>query len=212
MSSPRVNAATLDAARALDPDAVSSIYRAYAPDLYRYFRTELRDKESAEDLVAGVFVSVIESLPGFRGPVEALGGWLFQIARYDLFDHRRQAARHPTESLEARLDEAAEAAHSPDPQELAVIRLEGGRLFAAVWDLPAAQRDVLLLRMAAGMSTPEVAAVLGRTVGAVKALQHRGLANLAGLIEAGEVVNATRTGSRSPGAARHKRKERTRAR
>ena len=209
----KVSAATLDAARALDPDAITSIYLAYAPDLYRFFRAGLRDRESAEDLVAGVFVSVIESLPSFRGPVGALGGWLFQIARHDLSDHRRHVARHPTEPLDDRLEEAAQVVDPAlDPEELAVTQLEGGRLFAAVWDLPTGQRDVLMLRIGGGLTTPEVAAVLGRTVGAVKALQHRGLANLAGLVEAGKVVNAARTGLRSPPAGDFRHREQARAR
>jgi RNA polymerase sigma-70 factor (ECF subfamily) len=179
MKGPKVSAATLDAARSRDPDAIATIYLAYAPDLYRFFRAGLRHKETAEDLLANLFVSVIEALPTFNGPVEAFGGWLYQIARHDLFDHRRRVARQRIESLDDRLDEAAEADLAPDPEDLALTRVEGRRLFAAVWDLPAAQRDVLMLRMAGGLSTPEVAAALGRTVGAVKALQHRGLANVA---------------------------------
>src|SRR5215207_9791823 len=48
------------------------------------------DRHQAEDLTGTTFVSAIESLPRFRGPIEALGGWLFQIARHDLYDHRRR--------------------------------------------------------------------------------------------------------------------------
>ena len=185
MKPAKVSETTLAAARARDPDAIASIYQAYAPDLFRYVRAGLRDKQTAEDLVAGVFVSVIEALPGFRGPVGALPGWLFQIARHDLADYRRSAARHPVEPLD-RMDEAAEAAEADDPEDLAVARVESGRLWSAVRRLPALQRDVLLLRLAAGLSAPEVARTVGRSVGAVKALQHRGLASLARYASAGE--------------------------
>jgi RNA polymerase sigma-70 factor (ECF subfamily) len=202
MKAPKVSAATLAAARDGDRAALTSIYQAYAPDLYRFFRAGLRDRHTAEDLVAGVFLSVIEGLPRFRGPVEAFGGWLFQIARHDLSDHRRQAVRHPLESLEDRLDEVELALGPdlrPDPQELAVLRVEGERVLAAMADLPGAQREVLLLRMAGGLTTLEVALAIGRTVGAVKALQHRALVNLAGLLEDGHAVSVARTGPRLPG-------------
>ncbi len=133
----------------------------------------------AEDLTGSVFTAAIEALPRFRGPVEALGGWLFRIARHDLYDYRRQAARARLDRLDDVLDEAAAAAGAADPEELALDRLEGSRVMAALESLSPDQREVLLLRMAAGLTAPEVAAAVGKTTGAVKALQHRGLASLA---------------------------------
>jgi RNA polymerase sigma-70 factor (ECF subfamily) len=124
-------------------------------------------------------VSAIEGLPKFRGPVEALGGWLFQIARHDLYDHRRKQSRSRIESLDENLTEATRTDATVDPEELAIDRLEGSRVMVAMRELSPDQREVLLLRMAGGMTAPEVATVLGKTTGAVKALQHRGLASLA---------------------------------
>jgi len=174
--------ADLVAARRRDPAAVTRIYRAYAPALYRFFVAALGDRHAAEDMTGTVFAAAIEALPGFRGPVEALGGWLFRIARHDLYDHRRKEAKTRTESLDDVLDEAAMAVGAPDPQEIVVERLEGSRLMAALDELSVDQREVLLLRIAAGLTAPEVAATLGKTTGAVKALQHRGLASLARLL------------------------------
>jgi DNA-binding NarL/FixJ family response regulator len=65
-----------------------------------------------------------------------------------------------------------------DPDELAIEQLEGSRVVAALRELSADQREVLLLRMAGGLTAPEVATILGKTTGAVKALQHRGLASM----------------------------------
>jgi RNA polymerase sigma-70 factor, ECF subfamily len=176
-----VSQATLDAARARDPDAVAAIYGAYATDLYRFFMGAVRDRETAEDLVGGVFLSVVESLPRFRGPAAALSGWLFRIARHDLYDHRRSRARAPvTEPLDRHLEAGGQA---PDPQDLAVAAFVREGLLDVVRELPPAQRDVLLLRLVAGLPVAEVAELLGRTHGATKALQHRALANLARRIE-----------------------------
>jgi RNA polymerase sigma-70 factor, ECF subfamily len=175
--------ADLVAARQREPAAVTRVYTAYAPALFRFFMASVGNRQEAQDLTGGVFVSAIEGLPGFRGPVEALGGWLFRIARHDLYDFRRKQARSPgTTPLEDALDEAAIAAGVEDPEELALERLEGSRVMAAVQQLSPDQREVLLLRMAAGLTAPEVAAVLGKTTGAVKALQHRGLQSLARLL------------------------------
>jgi DNA-directed RNA polymerase specialized sigma24 family protein len=243
-----LTAADLAAAGRREPAAVTRLYTAYAPALFRFFMAAVGDRHLAEDLTGNVFVSAIEGLPRFRGPVEAVGGWLFQIARHDLYDHRRRQARSRVEPLEENLGEAALAAGagasvirlSPrereilglladgrstaeigrelyvstytvrthmqnilqklemqskqevaaaarehgwpfddqDSEELAIERLEGSRVVFALRQLSPDQREVLLLRMVGGLTAPEVAAVLGKSTGAVKALQHRGLASL----------------------------------
>jgi DNA-binding CsgD family transcriptional regulator len=66
-------------------------------------------------------------------------------------------------------------------EELAIDRLGGSRVMAAMRELPSDQREVLQLRMAGGLTAPEAAELLGETTGAVKALQHRGLARVLGL-------------------------------
>ena len=174
-----LTAADLAAARRREPAAVTRIYTAYAPALFHFFMAAVGDRHQAEDLTGTAFVSAIEGLPRFYGPIEALGGWLFQIARHDLYDHRRRQARSRIEPLEDHLPEAAAAAGAANPEELAIERLEGSRVLAALRELSPDQREVLLLRMAAGLTAPEVADTLGKTTGAVKALQHRGLASLA---------------------------------
>jgi RNA polymerase sigma-70 factor, ECF subfamily len=174
-----LSGADLAAARRRDPEAVSRIYQAFAPSLLRFFVAAVGDRRAAEDLTGTVLAAAIEDLPGFRGEVTKLGGWLFRIARHDLYDYRRRAARARSERLDEVLDEAALAEDPPGPQELAVEQLEGARVVAALEQLSPDQREVLLLRLAAGLTAPEVAATLGKTTGAVKALQHRGLASLA---------------------------------
>jgi RNA polymerase sigma-70 factor (ECF subfamily) len=175
--------ADLAGARRRDPAAVARVYTAYAPALFRFFVAQVGNRHTAEDLTGSVFTAAIEALPGFRGPVEALGGWLFRIARHDLFDLRRRQSRARFETLDDVLDEVAMAAGASDPEELALDRVEGKRVLAALEQLSPDQREVLLLRMAAGLTAPEVATALGKTTGAVRALQHRGLASLARVLE-----------------------------
>jgi RNA polymerase sigma-70 factor (ECF subfamily) len=177
----RVGLATADlvGARRREPAAVTRIHAAYAPALFRFFLAAVGDRPTAEDLTGEVFKSAIEGLPRFRGPVEALGGWLFQIARHDLSDYRRRQARSLLQPLDDLLEEAAAAGGAVDPEEFALDRVEGDRVLAALRQLTCDQREVLLLRLVADLTAPEVARILHKSTEAVKALQHRGLASLA---------------------------------
>jgi RNA polymerase sigma-70 factor, ECF subfamily len=161
---------------------VTRVYTAYAPALFRFFMAAVEDRPTSEDLTGDVFKSAIEGLPRFRGPVGALGGWLFRIARHDLSDYRRRQARNLVQPLED-LPEAALASGADDPGELAIERIEGDRVLAALRQLTSDQREVLLLRLVANLTAPEVAGILNKSTDAVKALQHRGLASLARLLE-----------------------------
>ena len=178
-----LTAADLVGARRREPAAVTRVYTAYAPALFRFFLAAVGDRPTAEDLTGEVFKSAIEGLPRFRGPVEALGGWLFGIARHDLSDYRRRQARNLVQPLDDLLEEeAAAAGGAVDPEELALERLEGDRVLAALRQLTCDQREVLLLRLVADLTAPEVAGILHKSTEAVKALQHRGLASLARLL------------------------------
>jgi RNA polymerase sigma-70 factor (ECF subfamily) len=194
-----LTAADLVAARGREPAAITRVYAAYAPALFRFFVAAVGDRHTAEDLTGDVFKSAIEGLPGFRGSVEALGGWLFSIAHHDLCDLRRKQTRSPgITPLDDTLDEAALAVGADDPEELAIQRIEGDRVLAALRQLSPEQRQVLLLRTAGGLTAPQVAATLGKTTGAVKALQHRGVASLARVLGVTNHTSAPQPRSGSP--------------
>jgi len=77
---------------------------------------------------------------------------LFQIARHDLYDHRRKQSRSRIESLDENLTEATRSDATVDPEELAIDRLEGSRVLMAMRELSPDQREGLLLRMAGGLT------------------------------------------------------------
>ena len=116
-----LTAADLAAARLREPAAVTRVYTAYAPALFHFFMASVGDRHLAEDLTGSTFVSAVESLPSFRGPVQALGGWLFQIARHDLYDYRRKQSRSRTEPLEEQPTHPA--LHRLSPREREVLDL-----------------------------------------------------------------------------------------
>ena len=177
-----LTAADLVGARRRQPAAVTRLYSAYAPPLFRFFVAAVGDRPTAEDLTGDVFKSAIESLPRFGGPVQALGGWLFGITRHDLADHRRRQTRSLLQPLDDLPQEANPAGGAVNPQELALERLDGDRVLAALRRLTPDQREVLLLRLVADFTAPEVAGILHKSTEAVEALQHRGLASLARLL------------------------------
>jgi RNA polymerase sigma factor (sigma-70 family) len=197
--------ADLAGARRREPAAVTRIYAAYAPVLFRFFMAAVGDRHQAEDLTGEVFQGALEGLPRFRGPVEALGGWLFQIARHDLYDYRRRQARRLVQPLDDLLEEAAVAGGAVDPEELALDRVEGARVLAALRLLSPDQREVLLLRVAADLTAPEVARILNKSTEAVKALQRRGLASLARVLGVTNATSPPEAQSRSADPARRMR-------
>ena len=148
------------------PDA-AEVYRALAPAVLGYLRSQ-RAAEP-EDLLGDVFLQVVRDLPRFRGDNDALRRWVFSIAYHRLVDARRRSGRRPA------LDDGplpelcwAPPADLLDPD-----------LVRALCELTADQREVVALRFVADLSIDAVAALTGRSQGAVKALQHRALAALA---------------------------------
>ncbi len=99
--------------------------------------------------------------------------WVLTIAHSRLVDEWRHASRRPCELLP---DEAlAVVGGTGDVEEEALQRLSDDRVLTIVGRLSPAQRDVLFLRLFADLTVDEVARVVGRRPGAVKALQVRAL-------------------------------------
>lgn len=165
----------LDAAREHDPAAIEALYRRYAPAVLAWHRARVADAHLAEDLTSEAFLAVLKALPSYQGGPEALAGWIYTLVRRDLVDHLRRVQRRPETTVEITEDLGGTA---PDVADVAVARGDAADVRAALAQLSPDQREVLVMRVVAGLSAQEIAATTGRTVGAVKALQHRGLDSL----------------------------------
>lgn len=165
-------AALLGRAQQGDPVAFDRLVLALQGPLTGFLRA--RGAADAEDLANEVLVRVFSGIVGFDGNVAQFRAWVFRIARNLVVDERRRAGRRP-DTVPTAPDGLPEAsAPSAEPDHLdEVERVEG--LLARV---TADQREVLLLRVVAGLSVEETAQVLGRRPGAVRALQHRALHTL----------------------------------
>jgi RNA polymerase sigma factor (sigma-70 family) len=160
--------ALLAAARGGAPWAWERIYRWLAPAVAGYLRVQGVD--DVDDVTSEAFLGVVRGISRFHGDEQQFRSWVFVIAHHRLQDHRRQRYRRP------RAEELSEA-HAPaagDAETDALGALGTARVYAVCARLAPDQRDVVLLRIIADLTVDDVAAVLGKTRGAVKALQRRG--------------------------------------
>ncbi|HEX2041902.1 MAG TPA: sigma-70 family RNA polymerase sigma factor [Acidimicrobiales bacterium] len=172
----------LAAARTGAPWAFERLWQSLGPVVAGYLR--LQGAPEPDDLTSEVFLSVFTSLGSFEGDEDRFRSWVFTIAHRRLVDDWRRRGRRPAladggEQAERR------AAQAPggDVEEEALRRLSEDRVRRICERLAPDQRDVILLRMVAGMSLEQTAEAVGKTTIAVKALQHRGVAALRRLLE-----------------------------
>jgi RNA polymerase sigma-70 factor (ECF subfamily) len=170
--------AVIDAARAGEGWALERLYATLAPAVAGFFR--LQRAAEPDDLTSEVFVGVLRNLRSFRGDETQFRSWVFTIAYRRLADARRAAGRRP---LVEPLDRAPEPADQADVEADVARLLATRRVHALCAALPPMQRDVLLLRLVGRMTVDEIAEAIGRTRGAVKALQRRGLARVMSTVE-----------------------------
>ena len=158
------------AAAAGDPDARGSIYASLAPQVLGYLRA--RGVDDPEAVTNDVFLQLLPQLSRVSGGAEGVRRLTFTIARARMVDAARARSRSaPTvpylpDSDSRTVGSAEDAAHSA---------LSLARVQAVLAVLPDDQRDVLTLRVVADLSIEQVAAIMGRSVGAVKQLQRRGM-------------------------------------
>lgn len=152
--------------------AYERLYRDLAPVVLGYLR--LQGAREPEDLTSEVFLGAFGRLASFRGSEDQFRSWVFTIAYRRLVDERRRGSCRP---LAAPAGEAQDR-EGGDVEADAFVRLGELRVRRLCEAVSPAQRDVLLLRLVAGLTIEQVAELLGKSVGAIKALQCRGVLTL----------------------------------
>jgi RNA polymerase sigma factor (sigma-70 family) len=170
----------LAAAQCGTPWALERLYQTLAPAVAGYLRVQ--GSSEPEDLTSDVFYSALSRIDSFQGNESQFRSWVFTIAHNRLVDERRARMRRPV-AVEQDGAELAAARTGGDVEDEALRRLSTERVRALCDRLVPDQRDVLLLRMVAGLSLEQTADALGKTEGAIKALQHRAVGALRRLIE-----------------------------
>jgi RNA polymerase sigma-70 factor (ECF subfamily) len=164
-----VDPAVLQAAQLGAGWAFERIYSQLSPVVHGYLRAQGAD--DPEGAVNDVFLRAFRRMDSFEGAPSAFRSWLFTIAHHLLVDQRRFASRRPRQISFDSLPEGV----GGDSEDEAIRRLTLSRLAAQLSLLTVEQRDVLLLRFVADLSLEEIASAQGRSVGSVKALQHRAI-------------------------------------
>jgi RNA polymerase sigma-70 factor, ECF subfamily len=162
-----------------DRAALSDLYLIHFDRIYGYLHLSVRSRHDAEDLTTQVFLRMIESIGAFRWQSAPFSAWLFRIAHNLAIDHLRSTRRWQpcAEVPERQADEGASAESSALES---IGRASMGELIEA---LSPEQQQVLTLKFVFDFANAEVAAILGKTEGAVKSLQHRALVSLERQIE-----------------------------
>jgi RNA polymerase sigma factor (sigma-70 family) len=163
--------AVLRAARTGKEWAWSALYGELAPPLLGYLRA--RRAAQPEDLLGEVMLQIVRDLASFQGEERDFRAWAFTIAHHRLLDERRRSARRPAEPVPT--EELVRLGPRGNTEEDALRALSAERVARLLARLSEDQQNVILLRVLGDLTSEEVAQVIGKTVGAVKALQRRGL-------------------------------------
>jgi RNA polymerase sigma-70 factor (ECF subfamily) len=161
-----------------DAEAFRVIYRALSPVVHGYLRA--KGVSDPEGTTSEVFLTLLPRLNELRGGAAGLRTFVMSVAHARMVDDQRRQARR-LEHLEYDPRTDTRMAASAEHEALSVT--ERQRLTGLLARLPADQAEVIVLRFVADLSLEGVAAVLGRSVGAVKQLQRRGLLALRALLE-----------------------------
>jgi RNA polymerase sigma-70 factor (ECF subfamily) len=157
-----------------DGEAFSLLYEEYFDKVYRYIYLRLGNQAEVEDLTQEVFVKALEAIGSYKWRDLPFASWLFRIARNHMIDHLRKESK--VEKIA--WDDNMARVEEPNPALVAEQRLEIEELRENIKKLSPAQRAVISLRFGGGLSVAEVAKVLGKRPGTVKALQHSGIVAL----------------------------------
>ena len=161
----------LGAAQAGADWAWRRLYEGVAGQLLGYLRSQ--GAREPDDLLAEVLVQVARNAGSFTGDEKGFRSWVFTVAHSRIIDERRRIRRHPVDPVESVADLLPSPGDVTSSEVIDAIRAEEIRRL--IEQLVPGQRDVLLLRIVVGLTVPEVAEIVGRSEGAVKALQRRGL-------------------------------------
>lgn len=165
-------------------DARSDPFAAYYTRIKRYVRSVVRDADEAEDLTQETFLRAYRARDSLRD-VDAALPWLYSVATHVCMDRLRQAAR----LAKTRSDTDPEAGSPADPSPSVGLREEQQDMSACVEayvsDLRDSYRAVLLMHDVQGLTAPEIAELLGESVGAVKVRLHRARKQLQAALESG---------------------------
>jgi RNA polymerase sigma-70 factor (TIGR02952 family) len=169
-------------AQAGDADAFGQLYDHYVTMVHRYVYHRVGDRATAEDVTSETFVRALRRIDSLSFQGRDVGAWLVTIARNIVLDHVK-SSRYRLEVTTADMRDADQV--TDGPEDAVVAHLTNRELLACVQQLGSEQQECIVLRFIHGLSVSETAQIMGKKDGAIKALQHRAVRRLAGLLPEG---------------------------
>lgn len=160
-------------ARQKDAEAWASIYKEFSSRIYRYVFLKVQNRQVAEDIAEMVFLRALEAIDKYEMRGLPFSSWLFRIAHNLIIDHHRKNQG----SKEVALEDVALPAGA-DPVLLAEKGIALEQVRSAMKQLTKAQQEVVEMRFAAELNIAEIAKIMSKSEGAIKALQHSAIAAL----------------------------------
>jgi len=162
-----------------DREALEELYLIHFDRIYSYLHVSVGNRHDAEDLTTQTFLKMLEKIGSFKWQSAPFSAWLFRIAHNLAMDHFRARRRWQPE------EDVPEPPGEEEPSaELAAMQTIGREsMLQLIEKLSPEQQQVLTLKFVFNLPNAEVAAILDKTEGAIKSLQHRALASLQRQIE-----------------------------
>jgi RNA polymerase sigma-70 factor (ECF subfamily) len=157
-----------------DREAFGALYERYVFRVFRHVYYLTSDPHTAEDLTAQTFLNALEAIPRYEVRGVPFLAWLLRIA-YNLTVNHRKVRSNGTAPLPEGL-EIEGTSYSPEAS--CEAKADGERVWEVVRRLRGDQRQVIVMRFIDGLSYPDIARVLGKSIGAVRVIQYRALCAL----------------------------------
>jgi RNA polymerase sigma-70 factor (ECF subfamily) len=152
-----------------DKEAFAELYEAYFDKIYRYIMLKTGNQADAEDMTQQVFLKALKSLPSYKYQEVPFSAWLYRIAHNQMVDHFRKSSKHQDCEL---AEEITPDNPDDNPQRQVELKTDIESLIKATRQLTKSQQEVIALRFSSDLPVAEVARLMGKSEGAVKALQH----------------------------------------
>ena len=156
-----------------DKEAFAQLYEKYFDKIYRYVTLKIGNRVEAEDMTQQVFINALQSISSYKWRGFPFSAWLFRIAHNQVVDYLRKKTRQPVVSL----NESSTISDS-NIQKTIEKKMDIEQMVLATEKLTPAQKEVILLRFAGELPIAQVAKLMGKSEGAVKALQHSAIVAL----------------------------------
>lgn len=163
-----------------DRRAFGDLYERYALRVFRHAQFLTGDPLLAEDITAQVFLKALEAIPRYQSRGVPFVAWLLRITCNIVINHRKSAKNNGHSQIP---DDIEAVGADFSPERSCEVKVDGERVWTEVRKLPSEQRRVIVMRFVDDLGYPDIASVLGKSVGAVRVIQFRALANLRNMLD-----------------------------